>query len=186
MTKEDIIGGLFMALQKGESLERAMMTFFNAGYKKEDIEAAARDLYSQKIEQQPRRTINPLNIIGKPVSSIKKTLQKPLKPISESTRRLMSVQQTQIPKQTLITPQPTPKPDVKLQQQTSPSQQIPKPSPIQPQKQTPNVSEYERKKRSPRTILIIVLSVLLGLLILSLLGVFIFRNALIGIFNNLF
>lgn len=41
---EEILGGLKSALERGESLKRAMMTFFNSGYKKEEIEEAARAL----------------------------------------------------------------------------------------------------------------------------------------------
>jgi len=51
MTKEEIIGGLKSALSRGESLNRAMMTFFNAGYKKEDIESAAGALHMHGFEQ---------------------------------------------------------------------------------------------------------------------------------------
>lgn len=39
--KEEIVEGLRYALSKGDSLEKAMMSFFSAGYSKEDIEEAA-------------------------------------------------------------------------------------------------------------------------------------------------
>ncbi len=45
---EEILGGLKSALERGESLQRAMMTFFNAGYNKEEIEEAARALSNFK------------------------------------------------------------------------------------------------------------------------------------------
>ena len=41
MIKEAIIRGLEGAMSKGETLERAMYSFYNAGYDKEDVEAAA-------------------------------------------------------------------------------------------------------------------------------------------------
>ena len=41
MVKEELMEGLRLAVLKGESLEHAMATFYNAGYKKEDIEEAA-------------------------------------------------------------------------------------------------------------------------------------------------
>jgi hypothetical protein len=44
MTNEDLVGGLKSALARGESLEKAMMSFYNAGYLKEDIEWAAKSL----------------------------------------------------------------------------------------------------------------------------------------------
>ena len=37
MVNKEILGGLRIALEKGESLKRAMTTLFNAGYKKEEI-----------------------------------------------------------------------------------------------------------------------------------------------------
>jgi Fe2+ transport system protein B len=60
MVNEEILGGLRSALNRGESLKKAMMSFYDAGYKKEDIEAAARALqennFSQSIQQtQPIR-----------------------------------------------------------------------------------------------------------------------------------
>ena len=41
MVKEEIVEGLRGAVSKGESLEKAMTSFYNAGYKKEEIEQAA-------------------------------------------------------------------------------------------------------------------------------------------------
>jgi len=55
MVKEDIFEGLKVALSKGESLKRAMMSLFNAGYPKEDIEEAARYLLQmQQSSNQPQ------------------------------------------------------------------------------------------------------------------------------------
>lgn len=53
MPREDVLGGLKAALERGESLKRAMISFYNAGYKKEEIEEAARSLL------QEQRTIFP-------------------------------------------------------------------------------------------------------------------------------
>ena len=47
MVNEEIIGGLVSALSRGEPLEKAMMTFFNAGYGKDEIEASAQEVYKQ-------------------------------------------------------------------------------------------------------------------------------------------
>ncbi len=51
MVREDILAGLKSATQKGESLKQAMISFYNAGYSKEEIEEAARVLQSQGIVQ---------------------------------------------------------------------------------------------------------------------------------------
>ncbi|MBU2616752.1 MAG: hypothetical protein KKB79_02090 [Nanoarchaeota archaeon] len=56
MAKEDIVEGLRYALAKGETLDSAMMSFFNSGYTKEEIEDAARILQAPQafpIVQQP-------------------------------------------------------------------------------------------------------------------------------------
>jgi len=45
MVKQEIVEGLRLALSRGYTLENAMMSFYNAGYKKENIEDAARELY---------------------------------------------------------------------------------------------------------------------------------------------
>ena len=64
MEKEDILGGLKSALSRGESLNRAMMAFFNAGYKKEDIESAAGTLHMQE-SGQPANIISQKKVIPK-------------------------------------------------------------------------------------------------------------------------
>jgi len=47
MVNPDIIGGLRSALTRGYSLEEAMLSFFNAGYKQKEIEEASQALQSQ-------------------------------------------------------------------------------------------------------------------------------------------
>jgi len=47
MVNEEIVGGLMSALSRGEPLQKAMMTFYNSGYKKEEIEDAAKFVHSQ-------------------------------------------------------------------------------------------------------------------------------------------
>ena len=61
MVNKDILEGLRTALQRGYTLEQAMMSFFNAGYKKEEIEDAARYLHEHSedtkkiIESTPKQ-----------------------------------------------------------------------------------------------------------------------------------
>jgi len=62
MVREDILGGLSSALARGQSLKQAMMSFYNAGYVKGEIEEAAKALNSgitsqPKPIQQPPQTI---------------------------------------------------------------------------------------------------------------------------------
>ena len=51
MPKEEIVEGLRQAVSKGEPLERAMTSFYNSGYTKEDIEEAARALQFPQFQQ---------------------------------------------------------------------------------------------------------------------------------------
>ncbi|MBT96673.1 hypothetical protein CMI49_01060 [Candidatus Pacearchaeota archaeon] len=90
--KEDILEGLKSAVSKGESLRQAMQSFYNAGYKKGEIEEAARDLQKNKIENQKqplRQEEPPKEEIGVPkerksiqkVSDYKQTPEKPKRKI---------------------------------------------------------------------------------------------------------
>ena len=60
MVREDILGGLRVALSKGHSLQSAMQSFYNSGYKKEDIEEAARYLQSHNFENPQAETQQPI------------------------------------------------------------------------------------------------------------------------------
>ncbi len=49
LTNQEILGGLKSALERGQTLKQAMMSFYQAGYRKEEIEDAARAyLYLQR------------------------------------------------------------------------------------------------------------------------------------------
>lgn len=51
MVKEEILAGLKYAVARGETLPKAMMSFYNAGYSKQDIEEAARALQAPQLPQ---------------------------------------------------------------------------------------------------------------------------------------
>ena len=71
MTSEDIIGGMKNAMARGSSLKDAMQSFYNAGYKKEDIEEAARKIQSQSEQIQQNQIIpqNKNNQVNQPTKS---------------------------------------------------------------------------------------------------------------------
>jgi hypothetical protein len=112
MINETIFNGLIEALARGESLQNAMFSFFNAGYGKQEIEEAAKELFRQ-TGGQAEKMINP-----------KKPLQ-PEKPVlSEEEAEKKSAQPTENPRvpeqyfnpqvQIPITPEVKPvKPEVK-------------------------------------------------------------------------
>ena len=71
VVNKDIVEGLRNALSRGYSLEKAMKSFYNAGYKKEEVEDAARVLHEHPS--------HPMSHPGKPLSKdVKKPVTKPL------------------------------------------------------------------------------------------------------------
>jgi hypothetical protein len=74
MVKEELVEGLRMAVSRGESLEKAMTSFYNAGYQKTDIEQAAAAMVqspsfvqtAQQPQQFPQKNIPPKPVIGQP------------------------------------------------------------------------------------------------------------------------
>jgi hypothetical protein len=53
MVNEDILGGIETAVAEGESFEAAMMSFYNSGYSKEDIEWAAKAFQLNQFRAGP-------------------------------------------------------------------------------------------------------------------------------------
>ncbi len=72
MVDDEVVEGLKAGLERGQSLRKAMMTLFNAGYKKEEIEEAAKSLIEYKPENQAqlsvKKTSKPSEI--KPISQM--------------------------------------------------------------------------------------------------------------------
>ncbi len=64
--REDILGALKSALIRGETLKRAMMTLYNAGYKKNEIEESAAALQQIIQQQKPVAQAKPLQPIQQP------------------------------------------------------------------------------------------------------------------------
>lgn len=66
MVNEEILYSLRAAVAKGEPLKKAMMSFYNAGYPKKDIEEAARALQTPQFQVIPQT--KPQHTQLKPVS----------------------------------------------------------------------------------------------------------------------
>lgn len=69
MINEEILGGLKSAIERGESIQKAMMTFYNSGYQKEQIEEAARFLSQNPLAMPSAASKLPVPEVPKPVSS---------------------------------------------------------------------------------------------------------------------
>ena len=75
MVREDILAGLRSAVAKKESLKQAMISFYNAGYKREEIQEAARALQEEQLTlgiQQPQIAQQPIQQMqpGKPIQRV--------------------------------------------------------------------------------------------------------------------
>ena len=84
MVNEEILGGIEAALLRGQSLRQAMISFYNAGYKKEEIEEAAR--YSrQALHINPDEKMAPqkTKVVPKQIKKQEKKVIVEEKPIGE-------------------------------------------------------------------------------------------------------
>ena len=67
MVREDILAGLKQKVSKGESLRQAMMSFYKAGYRKEEIEEAARFIQNEKIQEEMEMTYSGVQENKRPI-----------------------------------------------------------------------------------------------------------------------
>lgn len=93
ITNHEIIGGLRSAAERGENLKDAMMTFYQAGYSKSDIEEAARVYLNQtgKVPKSPLKRIQSAS-----PTDIKK--KQPTIPSPISDKKTQAATTTKIPK----------------------------------------------------------------------------------------
>lgn len=163
MVNNEILGGLKSALERGQSLKLAMMSFYNAGYDKKEIEEAARALKEREAREEAegqfiREPIPPQKLISQPKSPIKKFFSKLPTFKKPSPQLPVSVQSSQQP----------------IQPRQLTAQVIPQ-----------RVSSYGESKKSDKLI-IIILIVSLFFLIGILATIFFFRQELMALFSRLF
>jgi len=128
-----------------------MMSFYNAGYKKQEVEEAAHALHE-----------HPSHPLSHPSKVVPKEAEKPVtKPLPPEYH-----------------PKPQPKPPV-IEKPEKPKEVKPK-----PEKQL--VSKYEEKTKTKGKLTVILLLTSLFILILFLIGAFIFKEELADFFNTLF
>jgi len=85
MVRKDILSGLKNAISKGESLKDAMMSFYRAGYSKEKIEEAAREIQSEQRRERMAMTHQEVKE-SKSKKNTKPIASKPInKPISSKS-----------------------------------------------------------------------------------------------------
>ena len=160
--RSDILNGLRMALLGGQSLQEAMQSLYNAGYKKEEIEEAAQYVYTSEQPSEFNQSSQPIQ--STPISSPSPI---PTNPIPSE----MPIPQQQLPIQ---------QPIKQIPQQTI--QPVQQPSPVIIQK----VSNYGEEPKKKRSFMIIFLIAILVLLFISIISLFIFKDSMIDFLSKLF
>lgn len=166
MVNQEIVEGLRTALGRGYSLEQAMMSFFNAGYKKEDIEEAARALYTHPSQ--------PLSHPGKA------TPKEAKKPIGHKTKPMETHPQQH---QTQQISKPKKLPQRAFQGAMQKNQEKEEGKPVD--QAVDKISKYEEKTKPRGKMMTIILIIVLIALIGALAGIFLFREQLIDFFTGL-
>jgi hypothetical protein len=167
---EEILGGLKAATSRGETLKEAMMTFYQAGYDKAEIEEAARAYLSQ-TQGQPN--FNPAQRIQMPSAQVKPEEKK-----KEEKKGLFGKKSPILPAK--MTPGLKPLTPPKTGAAVTAKQDK---KPLQ------KVSNYEPPKRKAPTSgkgLTILLGIILFLLLGALAAVILFKAELVNFFNSLF
>jgi hypothetical protein len=180
MVNYDIVGGLRSALERGEPLKKAMMSLYNSGYKKEEIEEAARNLNATPVMgiAQPKTplTINAPVEKTTPAAEAKKIIYEEPKPIKTAKQKPVAAEETpKIKKEgffsNLFKPQePKPVPTKYPRLQEAPVVQ--------------RVSSYEKPPKDDKAV-ITMLTIILIFLLSVLVTIFIFKNELINFFSNM-
>ena len=165
MVREDILGGLRSALNRGESIKQAALSFLNAGYKQEEIDEAARVLEAERVQQ-------PVQQIPTQPGQVQQPQPQPATQVQQSTvvQKVSAYGQATQPVQPIQPP---------AQQ---PQQPIQQPQPVViPQR----VSAYDQVPEKPKGKAVVFILVALLLILLGILtAVFFFKEEIMGFFNS--
>ena len=165
MVKEEIVEGLRAALNKGQSIKRAMMSFYNAGFNKQDIEEAAKAL-AAGINQQQK--------VGSGIQQATQTSQAQAQVQNQPQPAIARVQppiQTTMP---ALISQPV--------QPARQFRQLPKAS----FRNVQMISDYTQKPRPVSVVITILLTTLLFFLMGVLATVLLFKDELVQFFSGRF
>jgi hypothetical protein len=194
MVNEEIVGGLKNALDRGSSLQKAMMTFFNAGYGKKEIEEAAAVL----LNYSPvKKETTPLVPVTKEVKPEEKKENKKTEEKKENTPPQLPNKKNEPIKENNFPKLPPQKVVQKVSQYGEEKQdkepKIPNPPWIKNANPSANPKtekqiqkkEEKTKKSSSRKGIIIALVILLVFLIGILISIFLFRAQIIDLLSSI-
>jgi len=197
MVNQEIFGGLISALSRGETLQKAMISLYNAGYSKKEIQESATLLKSQTPEQIMQKSVQ-----DKKQKFLKKTQKKKIEEKQKTIKLTENLSpekkprhfQSGIHSQRVSKYGQKPAPEFKtvidqtirnLRDLKSPIQVVKPDADFKPPIIIQRVSDYNSQKpKKASKIIVVILFALLIILLGSLIALFIFRNQLIEIFNN--
>lgn len=168
MPKEEIVEGLKAAVRKGEPLSKAMMSFYNSGYAKEDVEEAARVLDAPQMPTQNLPTQQTQSKAQIQVSQVKTKDQN--KPETSESHYV---------------PQPSSPATYPQSQFGKQETEYQKEQSLQQQQAIQKVSAYGSKPSAVSAAVIFILVFFLLFLVGVLIAVFLFKDELAGFFSGL-
>ncbi|MCK5625176.1 hypothetical protein KAI04_05065 [Candidatus Pacearchaeota archaeon] len=193
MVREDILGGLRTASARGQTLRQSMMSFYNAGYLKEEIEEAAKVLQAEKNKPiQNQFAPGPAAPIFQRSSSVGKDPNEKPKEILSQTAKLTPTQSAK--PQTIQKVSAYGQPAQVTKPITKPTQPVPVKQPVQVQpvktQTIQKASAYvqptqttQPAKPKGKTIIFVLLAMLI-ILIGGLIAVFFFKNEILSFFGS--
>lgn len=186
MVRDDILGGLRTALARGQTLRQSMMSFYNAGYIKQEIEEAAKALQAERNQPlQPQFAQGPSEeapIFQRTDSIEKDSSEEPKEQLSQTAKPVQPTQPQTVQKVSAYG-QP---------QQVQPAQPQPVQQPVQQPPQTiQKVSAYgpPTQTQQPQTakprgkVVIFILLALLIILVGGLIALFFFKDEILSLFG---
>jgi len=195
MVREDILGGLRTALARGQTLRQAMMSFYNAGYVKEEIEEAARTLQAEKNQPlQPQFVpglITPIFQRTNPMES--NSNEKPKEVLSQTAKLPQSVQPTKPQTIQKVSAYGTQTPQVQQKIQPQPAQSVqtiqrvsaygPPIQPTQLIQAQPQIIQQPLVGKPRGKAIIFILLALLIILVSGLVALFFFKEEIVSLFG---
>lgn len=181
LTSQEILGGIKFAVEKGETLKDAMMSFYRAGYGKQEIEEAAKTY----LEMNNPAEMDVSSRIPEKKETVNELEKK--KELSATGQYSKKVGEKEVEKKEVVN-------GTSLVEKTPSG--MPKPKTFQPLNQVggnktqvvQKVSEYGEVIAAPKKgKLITIILILILVFLFAILGaIVLFKSELVSFFNNLF
>lgn len=179
MVNEEILGGLRSALARGQSLRASMMSFYNSGYRTEEIEEAAKALMAENQNAPPKTA--PMKKVTKAVKPTKKPIAKP-----KNSKKVIPQKPSQVSSYGLTkSPNQIQKPSQLMPQRTQNMQNNNQNSPPQSNSPSP-ISSYGKQPKKPKgKILVYLIVFVLFLSVAGLISIIFFKEEFYQLLDKL-